>query len=262
MNGAKVNVILKTPAEIEAMKRAGELSAAVLREVGARCVPGVTTLELDEFAESYIRSHGGTPTFKGYGGFPGSICASINEEIVHGIPSQQRVLHAGDIISIDTGATVDGWAGDNAWTFAVGKVSPERKRLLEVTEKCLWAGISAARAGNRLGDIGHAVQTVAKRAGMGVVRDYTGHGIGRNMHEPPNVANYGFKHTGMKLEVGMVLAIEPMVTLGTHKTRIGPDGWLVTTLDNKPAAHFEKTVAITPTGPVLVSAEPGRDRPV
>ena len=260
--GEHVNVILKTPEEIEAMKEAGRLSASVLREVGARCVPGVTTLELDEFAEDYIRSHGGIPTFKGYGGFPGSICASINEQIVHGIPSSKVRLQSGDIISIDTGATVDGWAGDNAWTFAVGKVSPEKKRLLKVTEECMWAGISAARVGNRLGDIGHAVQSVAKRAGFGVVRDYTGHGIGRNMHEPPNVPNFGLKHTGMKLEAGMVLAIEPMITMGTHRTHVMRDGWLVVTQDGKPAAHFEKTVAITAAGPILVSAEPGRDRPL
>ena len=244
------------------MKRAGALSAAVLREVGSRCVPGVTTLELDQFAEEFIRSHGGVPTFKGYGGFPGSICASVNEEIVHGIPSSARVLRDGDTTSIDTGATVDGWAGDNAWTFAVGKVSPEKKRLLEVTEECMWAGISAARPGNRLGDIGHAVQSVAKRAGFGVVREYTGHGIGRDMHEAPNVPNYGFRHTGMKLEVGMTLAIEPMITMGTHKTRLGADGWLVTTQDGKPAAHFEKTIAITEDGPVLVSVEPDRERPI
>ena len=255
-------VILKSPEEIEAMKKAGALSAAVLREVGARCVPGATTLELDQFAEDYIRSHGGIPTFKGYGGFPGTICASINEQIVHGIPSQSVRLKSGDIISIDTGATVDGWAGDNAWTFAVGTVKPEVKRLLDTTEKCMWAGISAARAGNRLGDIGHAVQSIAKQAGFGVVRDYTGHGIGRAMHEDPNVPNYGFKHTGMKLEVGMVLAIEPMITMGMHKTHVMRDGWLVVTQDGKPAAHFEKTVAITEDGPVLVSAEPGRDRPL
>ena len=257
-----MSVILKTPEEIEAMKRAGELSAAVLREVGARCVPGVSTLELDTFAESYIRAHGGVPTFKGYGGFPASICASVNDQIVHGIPSSRVVLKSGDIISIDTGATIDGWAGDNAWTFIVGSVGPDVRRLIEVGEKCLWAGISAARPGNRLGDIGHAVKTVAKRAGFGVVRDYTGHGIGRDMHEDPNVPNFGYKHTGMKLEVGMVLAIEPMITLGTHKTKIGPDGWLVSTLDGKPAVHFEKTVAITPDGPVLVSTEPNRDRPL
>ena len=255
-------VIKKTPAEIEAMKAAGQLSAAVLREVGKRCVPGVSTLELDEFAEDYIRSHGGIPTFKGYAGFPGSICASVNEEIVHGIPSARKKLRAGDIISIDTGATVDGWAGDNAWTFAVGKVAPEVKRLLDVTEKCMWAGISAARPGNRLGDIGHAIQSVAKRAKLGVVRDYTGHGIGRDMHEDPLVPNFGMKHTGMKLEVGMVLAIEPMITLGTHRTHVMSDGWLVVTQDGKPSAHFEKTVAITEEGPVIVSMEPGRERPV
>ena len=255
-------VIKKSPEEIEEMKRAGELSAAVLREVGKRCVPGVTTLELDEFAEDYIRSHGGTPTFKGYGGYPGTICASVNEEIVHGIPSAKKVLKSGDIISIDTGATVGGWAGDNAWTYAVGKVSPEVKRLLDVTEECLWAGVSAARPGNRLGDIGHAVQTVAKRASFGVVREYTGHGIGRNMHEDPNVPNFGFKHTGLKLEEGMVLAIEPMITMGTHKTRLMNDGWLVITQDGKPAAHFEKTVAITAEGPVLISVEPTHKRPI
>lgn len=255
-------VILKSAAEIEAMKRAGALSAAVLREVGARCVPGVTTLELDQFAEAYILEHGGTPTFKGYGGFPGSICASVNDEIVHGIPSASRKLKAGDIISIDTGATVDGWAGDNAWTFCVGTVNPQVRRLLEVTEKCMWSGIAAARPGNRIGDIGHAVRTIAKKEGFGVVREYTGHGIGRDMHEDPNVPNYGFKHTGMKLVAGMVIAIEPMLTLGTYKTRVGSDGWLVSTQDGKPAAHFEKTVAITDDGPVLVSVEPGRDRPL
>ena len=255
-------VIKKTPAEIEAMKEAGRLSAAVLREVGARCVPGVTTLELDEFAEDYIRSHGGIPTFKGYGGFPGSICASINEQVVHGIPSSKVKLQSGDIISIDVGATVDGWAGDNAWTYAVGTVSTERKRLLEQTEKSMWAGISAARVGNRLGDIGHAVQSVAKQANLGVVRAYTGHGIGRDMHEDPNVPNYGMRHTGMKLETGMVLAIEPMLTLGTYKVRVMPDGWLVVTNDGKPAAHFEKTVSITESGPVLVSVEPDHKRPV
>ena len=255
-------VIKKTPAEIEAMKEAGRLSAAVLREVGARCVAGVSTLELDEFAEDYIRSHGGIPTFKGYAGFPGSLCASINEQIVHGIPSSGVKLKSGDIVSIDIGATVDGWAGDNAWTFPVGSVSPDKKKLLKVTEEAMWAGISAARPGNRLGDIGHAVQAVAKRAGMGVVRDYTGHGIGRDMHEDPLVPNYGIRHTGMKLEPGMVLAIEPMITLGTHRTHVMRDGWLVVTQDGSPAAHFEKTVAITEEGPVLVSVEPDRKRPL
>lgn len=255
-------VILKTPAEIEAMKEAGRLSAAVLREVGARCMPGISTLELDEFAEDYIRAHGGVPTFKGYGGFPASLCASINEQIVHGIPSSTVKLKSGDIISIDIGATVDGWAGDNAWTFAVGSVSPDKKRLLKATEEAMWAGISAARPGNKLGDIGHAVQSVGKRERLGVVRDYTGHGIGRSMHEEPNVPNIGFRHTGIKLEPGMVLAIEPMFTLGTHKTHVGRDGWIVVTQDGKPAAHFEKTVAITEDGPILISTEPAQDRPL
>ena len=257
-----MTIILKSPAEIEAMKEAGRLSAAVLREVGARCVPGVSTLELDEFAEDYIRSHGGTPTFKGYGGFPATLCVSLNEQIVHGIPSAAVKLKSGDIVSIDTGATVDGWAGDNAWTYAVGRVSPEKKRLLEVGEKCLWAAVAAARVGNRLGDIGHAVSAVAHREGFGVVRDYTGHGIGRDMHEDPLVPNYGIKHTGFRLREGLVIAIEPMITLGTHKTHVMRDGWLVVTQDGKPAVHFEKTVAVTADGPVLVSAEPGRDRPV
>lgn len=257
-----MGVIKKSPAEIEAMREAGRVSAKVLREVGRMVKPGITTLELDEFAEALIRLEGGIPAFKGYGGFPGSICASINEQIVHGIPSSKVVLKEGDIISIDTGAIVDGWVGDNAWTYAVGAISPEKKRLLEVTEKCMWAGIEAARPGNRLGDIGHAVQSIAEAAGYGVVREYVGHGIGRDMHEDPNVPNYGMRHTGLRLETGMVLAIEPMINVGTHKTRTMSDGWLVCTRDGKPSAHFEKTVAITDDGPVVLTCEPGFTRPV
>lgn len=255
-------IIRKSPAEIEAMREAGRVSAKVLREVGALIKPGVTTAELDEFAETLIRLEGGIPAFKGYGGFPGSICASVNDQIVHGIPSKKVVLKEGDIISIDTGAIVDGWVGDNAWTYAVGTVSAEKKRLLEVTEKCLWAGLDAARPGNRLGDIGHTVQSVAEAAGFGVVREYVGHGIGRVMHEDPNVPNYGRKHSGIRLEPGMVLAIEPMINAGTHKTRQMPDGWLVCTRDGRPSAHFEKTVAVTEEGPVILTAEEGRRRPV
>lgn len=260
--GGCMGIVLKSPAEIEAMKKAGRLSAAVLREVGKRCVPGTSTLELDEFAEEFIRAHGGVPTFKGYGGYPASLCASVNEQIVHGIPSSQTKLQPGDIVSIDIGATVDGWAGDNAWTFAVGTISPEKAKLLRVCEESLWAGISAARVGNRIGDIGHAVSSVAKRAGLGVVREYTGHGIGRDMHEEPLVPNFGLRHTGARIEEGMVLAIEPMLTLGSHKTHVMGDGWLVVTRDSSPAAHFEKTVAVTAEGPVLVSAEPDRKRPL
>ncbi len=255
-------IILKSPGEIEAMKAACVLSAQVLREVGAHCKPGVTTLELDEIAETFIREHGGVPAFKGYGGFPGSICASINDQIVHGIPSKKAVLKDGDIISIDTGAIVEGWVGDNAWTYAVGSVSPENKRLLEVGEKCMWTGLAAARAGNRMGDLGHAIQAVAEAAGYGVVREYVGHGIGRDMHEEPNVPNYGHRHRGIKLEVGMVLAVEPMINAGTHRVRPMSDGWLVCTRDGKPSVHFEKTVAITEEGPLILTTEPDHERPL
>ena len=255
-------IIRKSPAEIEAMKEAGRVSAKVLREVGKRIRPGVSTLELDEFAERLIRLEGGIPAFKGYGGFPGSICASVNEQIVHGIPSAGVILQEGDIVSIDTGAIVDGWVGDNAWTYAVGKISPEMQHLLTTTEKCMWAGLDAARPGNHLGDIGHAVQSIAEAEGFGVVREYVGHGIGRDMHEDPNVPNFGHRHAGVKLESGMVLAIEPMINLGTYKTRQMSDGWLVCTRDGRPSAHFEKTVAITEDGPLILTTEEGHRRPV
>lgn len=256
------NIIKKSPAQIEAMKEAGRISAKVLREVGALVKPGVSTLELDRFVETMIRLEGGIPAFKGYGGFPGSICASLNEQIVHGIPSADVILKEGDIISIDTGAIVDGWVGDNAWTFAVGKISAEKQRLLDITEKCMWAGLDAARPGNRMGDIGSAVQEIAEAAGYGVVRDYVGHGIGRDMHEEPNVPNYGRRHTGLRLEVGMVLAIEPMINMGTFRTKQMSDGWLVCTQDGLPSAHFEKTVAITEDGPLILTTEPDHRRPV
>lgn len=255
-------IIKKSPADIEAMKEAGRISAKVLREVGAHVQPGVSTLELDEIAEMLIRLEGGIPAFKGYGGFPGSICASVNEQIVHGIPSKSIILQEGDIISIDTGAIIDGWVGDNAWTYPVGKVSAAKRQLLEVTEECMWAALDAARAGNHLGDIGHACQAIAESHRYGVVREYVGHGIGRNMHEDPNVPNYGRAHTGILLEPGMVLAIEPMINMGTHKTRQGTDGWLVTTRDGKPSAHFEKTVAITADGPMILTTEADHRRPV
>ncbi len=255
-------IIKKTPAEIEAMKEAGYLSAWVLRKVGALVEPGVSTLELDNFVEKFIRSHGGVPTFKGYGGFPGSICASVNDQIVHGIPSADVILREGDIVSIDTGATVNGWVGDNAWTFPVGKISADRRRLLSTTEECMWAAIDAAHPGNHLGDVGHACQSIAESRGFSVVREYVGHGVGRNMHEDPNVPNFGRKHKGIVLEAGMVIAIEPMINMGTRKTRKGSDGWLVLTRDGKPSAHFEKTVAITEDGPILLTCEPNYRRPV
>ncbi len=255
-------IIKKTPAQIEAMKEAGRVSAKVLRLAGRAVEPGISTLELDSIVENLIRMEGAIPSFKGLYGFPGSICASINEQIVHGIPSASVILKEGDIISIDTGATVDGWVGDNAWTYPVGEISKEKQRLLEVTEKCMWAGLDAACPGNRLGDIGNAVQSIAEAAGYGVVREYVGHGIGRRMHEDPNVPNYGHKHTGIKLQAGFCLAIEPMINMGTHETRQCEDGWLVVTKDGMPSAHFEKSVAITEDGPLVLTTEENHRRPV
>lgn len=247
---------LKSPVEIEAMKEAGRVSAKALRMVGELVRPGISTLDLDHHAETIIRMEGGIPAFKGYGGFSGSICASVNDQIVHGIPSAGVILKEGDIISIDTGAIVDGWVGDNAWTFAVGAIDPIVQELLTTTEESMWAGIAAAVAGNRLGDIGHAIQKTAEAKHFGVVREYVGHGVGRKMHEDPNVPNYGKAGHGLKLEPGMVIAIEPMINAGTHRTK-GPfaDGWTVFTADGKPSAHFEKTVAVTEDGPLILTAE-------
>lgn len=255
-------IIYKTPKQIREMKKAGELSAYVLREVGAAVEPGISTWELDRLAEKTIRANGGKPAFKGYGGFPGSICASVNDEIVHGIPSKERILQEGDIISIDTGAIVNGWVGDNAWTFPVGEISPKKQHLLEVTEASMWAGIETAIVGNHLGDVGYAIQHVAEAAGYGVVRDYVGHGVGRNMHEEPDVPNYGKRRRGLELSPGLVIAIEPMVNMGTRRTKRMRDGWLVCTHDHKPSAHFEKTIAVTEDGPVLLTVEPDHMRPV
>ncbi|NLG11068.1 MAG: type I methionyl aminopeptidase [Coriobacteriaceae bacterium] len=249
-------IIIKTPAEIEAMKEAGRVSAKVLRKTGELVRPGVSTLELDRFAENLIRMEGGRPAFLGYGGFCGTICSSVNDQIVHGIPAGDVVLQEGDIISIDTGAIVGGWYGDNAATFAVGQITEQAQRLLDVTEESMWAAIAAAQPGNHLGDIGHAVQRIAEAAGFGVVREYVGHGIGRDMHEDPNVPNFGKQGKGIRLEPGMVLAIEPMINAGTHKTR-GPfvDRWTVYTADGSLSAHFEKTIAITEGSPLVLTAE-------
>jgi methionyl aminopeptidase len=250
---------LKTPQDIEGMKRCGALSKQVLRLAGRMVKPGVSTLEIDRFCEDFIRMHGGVPAFKGYCGFPASICASVNDEVVHGIPSADRILAEGDVISIDTGATVDGWVGDNAWTFTVGHVSNEVKALLEVTRDCLALGIEQAVPGNHLGDIGHAVQSYAEKHGYGVIREYVGHGIGRKMHEDPNVPNYGHPGHGVKLEVGMCLAIEPMITMGRRTVHTLGNDWTVVTNDGSFAAHFENTVAITADGPVITTAEEGFD---
>ncbi|MDR1087702.1 MAG: type I methionyl aminopeptidase [Coriobacteriales bacterium] len=247
---------LKTPEQIEAMRIAGRISAKVLRKTGELVRPGITTLELDRFAENLIRLEGARPAFLGYGGFKGSICASVNDQVVHGIPSDAVVLAEGDIISIDTGGVMEGWYGDNAATFAVGEIDAQTARLLEVTEQSLWAGIEAALVGGRLGDIGHAVQSVAEAAGFGVVREYVGHGIGREMHEDPIVPNFGRRGSGTRLKAGMVLAIEPMINAGGHATK-GPfeDGWIVYTADGSRSAHFEKTLALTVDGPDILTRE-------
>lgn len=242
-------ISLKTPAEIEAIARAGRILASLHREVEVRVQPGVTTAELDRFAEEFIRSHDGAePAFKGLYGFPASLCTSINEEVVHGIPSPKRRLKPGDILSVDAGVKLGGWYADAARTFAVAEVDAETSRLLEVTREALAAGIEQARAGRRLGDIGHAIQQVAESAGLGVVRDLVGHGIGREPHEDPQVPNFGQRGRGLKLEAGLVLAIEPMLNAGGAAVRTLADRWTVVSADGSRSAHFEHTVAITANG--------------
>lgn len=246
-------VKLKTPSQIEAMKEAGRLSAQALQAVGSLVVPGVSTAELDARAEQLIVEAGGFPAFKGYGGFPATICSSVNRVVVHGIPSASAVLRAGDVISVDTGAIVDGWVGDNAATFAVGSIDPRVQELLDACEAAMWAGIEQAVPGKRLGDVGHAIQSVIEGAGFGVVRSFSGHGVGRRMHEPPTVLNYGKPNTGKVLEAGMVIAIEPMATMGSPDVAMLSDGWTVVTRDGAPAAHFERTVAVTADGPLVLT---------
>lgn len=237
------------------MREAGRVSARALRVVGEAVAPGVSTAELDALAEEAIREDGGIPAFKGYHGFPATLCTSINHQVVHGIPSASIKLVEGDIISVDVGAVVGGYFGDNARTFAVGSVSGEAARLLAVTEASLMAGIEACLPGGRLYDIGAAVQAVAEADGFGVVREYVGHGIGQSMHEDPNVPNYGKAGTGPALEVGMVFAIEPMINAGSHAVEALPDGWTVVTRDGSLSAHFEHTVAVTEQGPLVLTTE-------
>lgn len=246
-------VKIKSPAQIDAMKAAGHLSAQALEVVGSFIRPGVSTAELDAVAEKCIVEAGGTPAFKGYGGFPATICASVNDMVVHGIPSPDVILEDGDVVSIDTGAIVDGWVGDNAETFIVGTHDKRHQELLSTTLAAMWAGIDQAFPGNHLGDVGHAIQKVIEDAGFNVIREYSGHGIGRRMHEPPNVLNYGVPGQGVKLEEGMVIAIEPMAVGGSPRVRTISDGWGVVTCDGKPAAHFERTIAITKDGPLVLT---------
>ena len=239
--------------KVEGVRAAAQIVARTLREVGRAIRPGVTTAELDRIAEKVIRDHGARPAFKGYRGFPASICPSVNEEVVHGIPGP-RALVEGDIVGVDVGAELHGWYGDAARTFAVGDVSDEASRLMRVTEEALHLGLRQARAGNRVGDISHAVQSHVERHGFSVVRDLVGHGIGSEMHEEPSVPNYGPAGKGPKLLVGMLLAIEPMVNAGGFAVVTRSDGWTVATKDGRLSAHFEHTVAVGPDGPEILSA--------
>lgn len=245
---------VKNEKELQKMRAAGKVTAAVLKLMTEMAKEGVSTGELDVAAEKTIRSFGATPLFLGYYGFPACICASINEEIVHGIPKKDRILKSGDIISIDTGARLDGFCSDAAITLGIGKVSDEAQRLMDVTKKSLFKAIGQVKAGRRLGDVQHAVETFAELNGMGVVRDYCGHGIGRNMHEEPSIPNFGKAGTGPLLQAGMVLAIEPMLTAGDYKVRELEDGWTVVTRDGSLAAHFEHTVAVTANGSEILTA--------
>jgi methionyl aminopeptidase len=245
-------IIKKSPEEIEKMARSGLILAATLDLIESSIRPGITTKELDRLAERFIRSRGAKPTFKGYRGFPGSICASPNAMIVHGIPGPYR-LKAGDVISVDVGVTLDGWVADAARTFAVEQLDAQAANLLDATERSLHAGVAAARAGSRMGDLSSAIQQVAEDAGLAVVRSLVGHGVGRSMHEDPQVPNYGRAGKGPLLEEGMVLAIEPMTTAGDPAVRVGADNWAIYSQDGTPAAHFEFTVAITGEGPRVLT---------
>ncbi len=238
---------LKTAHQIEKMKVAGRLSRQALELAGSLVVEGITTAEIDHAVCKFIRENGGTPSFLGYAGYPASVCLSVNEEVIHGIPGKRR-LKEGDIVSVDVGAIVDGWHGDNAATFGVGKVAPEAQRLMDVTRECLELAVDMVRPGVRLGDLGYAISQHAEAAGYGVVREFVGHGIGREMHQGPDVPNYGQPGRGLRLEKGMTIAIEPMINLKGHEVRMLNDGWTVVTRSGSVSAHFENTIAVTETG--------------
>lgn len=245
-------IYLKSQKEIEKIRKSCQLVAQTLEALKELIKPGVTTEELDRFAEEFIRKRGGIPAFKGYRGYPKTLCVSVNEEVVHGIPDKRR-LKEGDIVSLDLGVVMDGYYGDAAITVAVGKVSELAKRLIRVTEEALYKGIEQARPGNRLTDISHAIQSHVEAAGFSVVREFVGHGIGRQLHEDPQVPNFGLPNRGPRLEAGMVLAIEPMVNAGTWQVRVTENGWTVVTADGGLSAHFEHTVAITSSGPEILT---------
>ena len=252
-------IVCRSAAELEQMREAGRLVGEVLTELAAAVAPGMSTADLDELAEKRIRQAGATPAFKGYHGYPATICASINDEVIHGIPSGRRVLNEGDIISIDVGASLDGYFGDSALTLPVGKISEPAAALLRVTEEALYKAIDEAKPGNRVSDIGHAVQKHVEAYGFSVVREFVGHGIGQRMHEEPQIQNYGEPGHGPRLAEGMVLAIEPMVNAGTAAVKVLADGWTAVTRDKSLSAHFEHTVAVTAGEPWILTA---RDVPV
>ena len=247
-------VILKTTREIAKMRNAGRISQRALQEAGRAVQPGVSTYEIDCIVREYIEKQGATPSFLGYGGFPASACISVNNVVIHGIPSKKQILKNGDIVSIDVGAKFEGYHGDNAWTFPCGDISKEAQALLDATREALFEGIKNAVAGARIGDIGHAVQQYAEARSYSVVRDFVGHGVGAKLHEDPSVPNYGMPHKGIRLLPGMTIAIEPMITQGTHKVKVLDDGWTTVTADGKLAAHFEHTVAITSDGTVILTS--------
>ena len=249
-------IIVKSEQEVQQMRRAGTLAAQALREVAAAVRPGVTGTQLDRIAETFIRDHGGVPSFKGYRGFPASVCISLDDEVVHGIPNG-KPLRDGQIVSLDLGAVVDDFHGDVAVTLPVGQVRPEVARLLTVAREALFKGTEAIRPGARLGDVGAAIQAHAEAAGFSVVRDFAGHGIGRHLHEEPQVPNFGETGTGPQLRIGMTLAIEPMVNLGGFDVTMDGDEWTVRTQDRRPSAHFEHTVAVAAAGALVLTAIPG-----
>jgi methionyl aminopeptidase len=240
-------IICKTPRELDIMREAGRIVALTHQELKKHIVPGITTRELDDIADQFICKHDAIPSFKGYNGFRGSICASVNDELVHGIPGD-RVLNNGDIISIDIGAKYNGYHGDSAWTYAIGQIDEESERLMDVTEESLYKGLEEAKPGERLSNISHAIQTYAESNGFSIVREYVGHGVGQDLHEDPQIPHYGPPNRGPRLKPGMVLAIEPMVNAGSRYVKTLTDNWTVVTVDGKRCAHFEHTIAITESG--------------
>ena len=247
-------IYLKTDEEIELMREANQLVGKTLAEVGKHVAPGVSTLQLDKIAEEFIRDHGAVPAFLGYGGFPNSICASVNEQVVHGIPSSSKILNEGDIISVDCGTILNGYVGDSAYTFCVGEVDPKVKNLLKTTKEALYLGIQAAVEGKRIGDTSNAVPPYCESHNYSVVRELVGHGIGKRMHEEPEVPNYGRRGCGPLLKSGMCICIEPMINMGSKNVVFEHDGWTVRTKDRKCSAHFEHCIAIRPDGPQILSS--------